>query len=100
MTPHPITSACRSCRYYTPEGRRGGHCQQLSVPVRGSWQACSLAIPAFAPSGENFETMLMWQKLREALPLEASSESPQLHPCEPKSASIAEAPKTQPLPVY
>lgn len=44
------TSACRYCRYYQPEGRRGGVCQQLSVPVRGSWKACSLALAPFAPT--------------------------------------------------
>jgi hypothetical protein len=49
------TSACRLCRYYQPEGRRGGVCQQLGVPVRGSWSSCSLALPPFAPSWENIE---------------------------------------------
>jgi len=49
------TSACRLCRYYQPEGRRGGVCQQLGVPVRGSWSSCSLAIPPFAPSWESIE---------------------------------------------
>lgn len=63
------TSACRCCRYYRPEGRRGGACQQLGVPVRGSWKACSLAIPPFAPSWESIEGI--WQDdqlgLKEAL---------------------------------
>lgn len=76
MKVSPATSACRACRYYTPEGRRGGFCQQLSVPVRGSWQACSLAIPPFAPSWEGREEILIWQQemaiLRERLPLEDS----------------------------
>jgi hypothetical protein len=49
------TSACRLCRYYQPEGRRGGVCQQLGVPVRGSWSSCSLALPPFAPSWESIE---------------------------------------------
>ncbi len=53
------TSACRVCRYYQPEGRRGGVCQQLSVPVRASWKACSLALPPFAPSWESIEEI--WQ---------------------------------------
>ena len=56
------TSACRVCRYYQPEGRRGGVCQQLSVPVRASWKACSLALPPFAPSWETIEGI--WQKDR------------------------------------
>lgn len=43
---------CRHCRYYRPEGQRGGHCQMLSVPVRGVWPACSLVVPPFAPTWE------------------------------------------------
>lgn len=55
------TSACRYCRHFTPEGRRGGNCQQLNVPVRGGWKACPLAIPAFAPSWEGLEGLGLWQ---------------------------------------
>jgi hypothetical protein len=40
-------SCCSRCRHYTPEGRRGGHCSQLGVPVQGRWQACSLSMPVF-----------------------------------------------------
>jgi hypothetical protein len=39
---------CSRCRHYTPEGRRGGHCDQLGVPVQGRWNACSLSMPVFA----------------------------------------------------
>lgn len=46
---------CRHCRHYTPEGRRGGLCQQLNVPVQSHWQACTLALPPFAPSWEGIE---------------------------------------------
>lgn len=52
-----LTSTCRCCQYYTPEGRRGGQCQQLHVPVKGGWRACQLAIPAFAMSWEIKEIM-------------------------------------------
>lgn len=55
-----LASACRWCQHYTPEGRRGGLCDQLHVPVQGSWKACPLAIPAFAPS---------WEKLDITIPL-------------------------------
>ncbi len=48
-------SACRHCRFFTPEGRRGGNCQQLGVQVRGGWKACSLALPPFAPSWEGIK---------------------------------------------
>lgn len=45
-------STCRNCRFYRPEGRRGGHCQQMGALVRSSWQACALAVPPFVPSWE------------------------------------------------
>lgn len=65
-TAHPMkspdffTSSCRHCRHYSPEGRRGGHCHQLNVPVQGAWQACSLAIPMFQPTW-NFQKISIWQ---------------------------------------
>lgn len=43
-------SACRHCQFYVSEGRRGGHCQQLGVPVQSSWKSCSLASSPFMPS--------------------------------------------------
>ncbi len=57
------TSACRYCRHYCVEGRRGGMCQQLGGPVRGSWKACSLALPQFASSWESIEKILQDEKL-------------------------------------
>ncbi|MEA5469548.1 hypothetical protein [Spirulina sp. 06S082] len=45
-----FTSACRCCTFYSPEGRRGGMCQQLGVPVKGCWKACSLAAHPFTKS--------------------------------------------------
>jgi hypothetical protein len=41
-------SVCCHCSYYQPQGRRGGHCKQLCVAVKGKWKACSLAHPVFA----------------------------------------------------
>ncbi|MGF1480091.1 MAG: hypothetical protein ACFB4I_11450 [Cyanophyceae cyanobacterium] len=46
LTP-ACTSACRYCRFYRPEGRRGGTCQRLGVPVQANWKACSLGSPPF-----------------------------------------------------
>ena len=40
--------ACRHCCHYQFEGRRGGQCQQLGVPVKGEWKPCSLMQPAFS----------------------------------------------------
>jgi hypothetical protein len=52
------TSACRYCQHYQPEGRRGGQCQILDVPVQGNWKACSLAVSAFAPNWDLVEEMM------------------------------------------
>jgi hypothetical protein len=56
-------SACRHCQFYNPEGRRGGICSQLGVPVQAEWKSCHLATPAF-----NTE----WQPLPEIVLLEKS----------------------------
>lgn len=64
----PLTSACRHCRYYLPEGRRGGVCQQLSVLVQGQWKACSLAVSPFGSSWDNIEELPLWQEQVATLP--------------------------------
>ena len=43
------TLSCRFCQHYEVEGRRGGLCHLLNVSVRGTWQACPLAIRSFIP---------------------------------------------------
>ena len=48
-------NSCRNCRHFASIGRRGGNCQQLGAPVRGSWKACPLAVAFFAPSWESLE---------------------------------------------
>jgi hypothetical protein len=55
-----FTSACRHCKHYCPEGRRGGHCSQLNVSVQGTWKACPLASPIFEPTWE-FQAISVWQ---------------------------------------
>jgi hypothetical protein len=67
-----VTSACRYCRHFQPEGRRGGMCQQLGAPVQATWKACSLALPPFAPPWETLEDA--WS-LPVATPVLASSQS-------------------------
>jgi hypothetical protein len=57
-----LTSCCRNCRYYEPEGRRGGACQQLNVPVQATWKSCSLASPAFTPSWKVLQDLLQWEQ--------------------------------------
>jgi hypothetical protein len=68
-----FTSACRYCRHYQPEGRRGGTCGQLGAPVQGSWKACCFALPPFTPSWESLEDV--WS-LPEAQPVLASFSQP------------------------
>ena len=51
------TSCCRHCQHYQIEGRRGGHCTLLSVPVRGEWNSCSLGVAAFASARVAVESM-------------------------------------------
>ncbi|ACC82348.1 hypothetical protein [Nostoc punctiforme] len=68
-----LASACKYCRHYQPEGRRGGTCQQLGAPVQATWKACSLALPPFAPSWETLEDA--WT-LPDARPVLACSHSP------------------------
>ena len=86
------TSACLVCRYYQPTGRRGGMCRLLSAPVRGSWKACSLALPPFAPSWEGIERM--WQndqqKLKEAFPVSSSLSCSGVEPSVAKKSSTTE----------
>jgi hypothetical protein len=53
-------TACRYCQHYQGEGRRGGQCQQLNVPVQGAWKPCKLAIPPFAPEWEETPDLMLW----------------------------------------
>ena len=43
---------CGACRFYTPTGRRGGECSQLSVPVQSVWKTCCLAESPFQTPDE------------------------------------------------
>lgn len=52
FTKDQVTS-CRFCRYYAPEGRRGGGCQKLDAFVHAEWEACSLSEAPFDSSWEN-----------------------------------------------
>ncbi len=62
------TVTCRHCRYYSPEGRRGGVCQKLMTAVESNWKACSLAMSPFAPSWEKLNNTVMWhQKIDKTL---------------------------------
>ncbi|ELR96897.1 hypothetical protein [Gloeocapsa sp. PCC 73106] len=58
-----LASACRYCRYYSPQGRRGGMCSLLNVLVQPGWKSCDFAVPPFATT---------WEKLQEIVLLENS----------------------------
>ena len=47
IEPNISTSACRYCRFYQSQGRRGGSCEKLGVPVESNWKACTLASSPF-----------------------------------------------------
>lgn len=55
-------SFCRHCQFYSPEGRRGGHCRKLNVSVQSRWDACSLATPPFAATWRDLESMAIWKQ--------------------------------------
>ncbi|EHC08391.1 hypothetical protein [Fischerella thermalis] len=87
-----LTSACKYCRYYQPEGRRGGMCQQLGAPVQASWKACSLALPPFAPSWERLEDV--WS-LPDATPVLISEINKTLTLAEEVVSCTSEQPKAK-----
>jgi hypothetical protein len=91
--PSSPESKCRHCRYYAPEGRRGGHCRQLNVTVQSSWKACSLAIPPFAPAWDSLEGIIVWQRQAIAAMQESSTSE---HPVQPVAVEVAEV--REPLP--
>jgi hypothetical protein len=68
-------SSCRHCHFYQGEGRRGGSCQKLGVPVQGSWSVCPLAVHPFQSSWQNLSgIMTTWQGVaseHESLSLES-----------------------------
>ena len=57
-----LTSSCRHCRYYQSQGRRGGVCQKLSVPVQAQWKACTLAASPFNSLWEDLEKIVDLEK--------------------------------------
>lgn len=67
------TSTCRHCRFYQPQGRRGGHCSQLNVEVQGSWKTCSLATPVFEKTWD-FQVIPVW-KNPELIPFPSQADT-------------------------
>ena len=70
---NPLTSACRYCRHYQPQGRRGGICEQLGVPVAGNWKACAFASSPFADDWKSLQEIAI---LEHSLSLSGTEEYP------------------------
>lgn len=66
------TSVCRFCRFYKPEGRRGGSCQMLAVPVQSSWEACTLASSPFETTLKKLEDIFHLETLETSMPLDST----------------------------
>ncbi|NEO32744.1 MAG: hypothetical protein F6K36_20435 [Symploca sp. SIO3C6] len=75
------TSTCRFCHYYQPEGRRGGFCGQLDVPVQSNWKSCPLAISPFASAWESLE--MIW---RDGQPMSTLSQEIVCGGCSPEES--------------
>ena len=50
--------SCRHCRYYQPEGRRGGSCDKLGVAVDSTWKACVLCSSPFERDLDKLDTTI------------------------------------------
>jgi hypothetical protein len=94
-------SSCSRCRFYAPEGRRGGQCSQLGVPVNSRWAPCSLAMPVFsAPLVEMKPLDFLPQPIEltfpevllEAALLEAALDAPSVPGYQAKTTYPAPAP--------
>jgi len=90
----PSISLCRHCRYYIPEGRRGGQCQKLNVAVKSQWNACSVADAPFLPPWNWLGDIMIWQQ--KALEVQEAVEASSL--CKDvDSPEVISRPMPQPL---
>lgn len=67
-----LTSACRYCRFYQPDGLHRGTCQQLNVSVQSDWKACQLALPAFANTWDSTEELKTVARQEDLLPVQSA----------------------------
>ncbi|PZV14012.1 MAG: hypothetical protein DCF20_13945 [Pseudanabaena sp.] len=84
-------SACRLCQHYNPEGRRGGFCGKLDVPVIPTWEACSLAAHPFEMSWDpsNDFNSLLHESFHESIP-KKNEENIELQDISTRSLSFSE----------
>ncbi len=85
-------TACKLCQHYNPEGRRGGFCGRLAVPVSPTWEACSLAAHPFEPSwqpNDDFSSLLH-DALHDTLAISHHAEMPEMQEISMRSLSFSE----------
>ncbi len=84
-------TACRLCQHYSPEGRRGGYCGKLDVPVLSKWEACSLAAHPFETSSlsTNDLNTLLYESIPDNLNI-TYIEIPELQEIRMRSLSFSE----------
>ena len=86
------TSTCRYCRFYELEGRRGGSCQMLGVPVQSSWKACAFAASPFKTTLKKLEDMFQLKTSASSNSATSSTESSKMqHKLDFCSTAIAES---------
>ena len=83
--------ACRLCQHYNPEGRRGGFCGKLDVPVNADWESCSLAAHPFEQSWQpaNDFNSLLHEPFHNTIPL-THEESLELQEINMRSLSFSD----------
>jgi len=94
-------STCRYCHFYQIEGRRGGLCQRLAVPVQGNWKVCAVAALPFAQAQPlrsdpaRIETWAGMSALVSTGPSTLTSTDPQLSLAEPPRSTIVRSDLTR-----
>ncbi|MGB3199338.1 MAG: hypothetical protein WBA99_00455 [Nodosilinea sp.] len=94
-------SSCSRCRFYALEGRRGGQCSQLGVPVESRWAPCALAVPVFSAPLVDIKPLdfipqpmelTLPKVLLEAARLEAALDAPAMPGHRRKTSYLSPAP--------
>jgi hypothetical protein len=98
VTPLSI-SVCRLCKFYRPEGRRGGHCEKLDASVQGQWEACPLASHPFVSDWDEVSRLAIANRRVALTPLLTSQSFVPAHH-QPMTKPMTNQPLTicQPLP--
>lgn len=66
-------SACKHCRCFRSEGRRGGVCGRFETFAAGDWASCPFALPIFDEG--NWETATDLIHLEKSFSLELAAEN-------------------------